>query len=117
MMLPDHSPRIVLVTRPVDFRRGHDALAATALLELGIDIYSGTIVIFRSKRGDKLKILTWDGTGLVLIFKRLEEGRFAWPGIKDGMMRLSRGQFEALFEGLDWRRVRARSPRRPLAAE
>ena len=116
MTIPGASPRIVLATRPVDFRRGHDALAATAAVELGLDIHSGVIVIFRSKRGDRLKLLAWDGTGLVLTYKRLEEGRFAWPGIADGVMRLSRGQFEALFEGLDWRRVRARRPRRPEAA-
>ncbi len=74
------------------------------------------IVIFRSKRGDWLKLIHWDGTGLVLTYKRLEEGRFAWPRIEDGVLRLSRGQFEALFEGLDWRRVRAPRVRRPLAA-
>lgn len=112
MILPDHSPRIVLMTRPVDFRCSHDALAATALLELGIDIYSGVIVIFRSKRGDRLKILTWEGTGLVLIFKRLEEGRFAWPGIKDGVNRIRPLKLtakNALFAGHDegaaWARV------------
>ena len=116
-MIPGPSPRIVLATRPVDFRRGHDALAAAASLDLGVDIYSGVIVIFRSKRGDRLKILAWDGTGLVLTYKRLEEGHFAWPGIEDGTVRLTRGQFEALFEGLDWRRVPARPVRRPLAAE
>ena len=47
-MISGASPRIVLATRPVDFRRGHDALAATAALELGLDIYSGVIVIFGS---------------------------------------------------------------------
>ena len=62
-------------------------------------------------------MLACDGTGLVLTYKRLEQGRFAWPGIKDGVIRLSKGRFEALFEGLDWRRVRARPVRRPLAAE
>ena len=48
--------------------------------------------------------------------KRLEQGRFAWPTIRDGTMRLSRAQFEALFEGLDWRRVWSRRVRKPLAA-
>ena len=51
---------------------------------------------------------------MVLACKRLEQGRFAWPAIRDGVMRLSRAQFEALFEGLDWRRawgVRVRRPR------
>ena len=117
MILPNGSLRIVVATRPVDFRRGHDALAATASGELGLDIYSGVIVIFRSKRGDRLKALAWDGSGLVLTYKRLEQGRFAWPRIEDGVMRLSKAQFEALFEGLDWRRVRARTVARPLAAE
>ena len=72
---------------------------------------------FRSKRGDMLKMLAWEGTGLVLTYKRIEERRFAWPGIEDGVMRLSKGPFEALFEGLDWHRVRARPVRPPLAAE
>ena len=75
------------------------------------------IVIFRSRRGDRLKLLAWDGSGLVMTYKRLEQGRFAWPRIEDGVMRLTKGQFEALFEGLDWRRVKARPVRRPLAAE
>ena len=92
-------------------------LAATAAGELDLDIYSGVIVIFRSRRGDRLKLLAWDGSGLVMTYKRLEQGRFAWPRIEDGVMRLTKGQFEALFEGLDWRRVKARPVRRPLAAE
>ena len=116
-MIAVPSLRIVLATLPVDFRRGHDALAATAAGELDLDIYSGVIVIFRSRRGDRLKLFTWDGTGLVMTYKRLEQGRFAWPRIEDGVMRLTKGQFEALFEGLDWRRVKPRAVRRPLAAE
>ncbi len=54
--------------------------------------------MFRSKRGDRLKILVWDGTGLVLVYKALEQGCFAWPNVQDGVMRLSRAQFEALFD-------------------
>ena len=106
-----------MATRPVDFHQGHDALAATASGELGLDIYSGVVVIFRSKRGDRLKALARDGSGLVLTYKRLEQGRFAWPRIEDGVMRLSKAQFEALFEGLDWRRVRTRTVPRPPATE
>ncbi len=74
--------------------------------------HSGVTVVFRSKRGDRLKILVWDGTGMVLIYKVLEQGSFAW----DGVMRLSRAQFEALFEGLDWRRVVAQRVLAPTAA-
>lgn len=107
---------IVIATRPVDFRRGHDGLAATVQNELGRDPHSGLTVIFRSKRGDRLKILVWDGTGLVMVYKRLEQGNFAWPKVQDGTMRLSRAQFEALFEGLDWRRVVAQRVLPPSAA-
>ena len=73
-------------------------------------------MVFRSKRGDRVKILVWDGTGLVLVYKRLDEGRFAWPAVQDGVMRLTRAQFEALFEGLDWRRVTPRRVRSPETA-
>ena len=85
---------IVIAMRPVDFRRGHDGLAATVQNELGLDPHSGLTVIFRSKRGDRLKILVWDGTGLVMVYKRLEQGSFTWPKVQDGVMRLSRAQFE-----------------------
>ncbi|MGO4917788.1 IS66 family insertion sequence element accessory protein TnpB, partial [Pseudogemmobacter sp. W21_MBD1_M6] len=73
-------------------------------------------VVFRSKRGDRLKILVWDGTGLVLIYKRLEVSNFVWPKIEDGVMQLSRAQYEALFEGLDWRRMVAKPVVAPAAA-
>ena len=117
MITPAQSMRIVIATRPVDFRKGHDGLAALVQSELGLDPFSGLIVVFRAKRGDRIKVLLWDGTGLVLTYKRLERGKFAWPAIRDGVMRLSKAQFEALFEGLDWRRVYGRRIRRPAAAE
>jgi len=49
-----------------------------------------------------MPFLVWDGTGLVLIYKRLEVSNFIWPKIQNGVMQLSRAQYEALFEGLDW---------------
>ena len=63
-----------------------------------------------------MKVLWWDGTGLVLASKRLEQGRFAWPVVRDGVMRLSHAQFEALFEGLDWPWLWSRRVRRPFSA-
>lgn len=116
MILPGQRLPIVIAMRPVDFRRGHDGLAATVQNELGLDPHSGLTVVFRSKRGDRIKVLVWDGTGLVLIYKRLEAGSFTWLKMQDGVMRLSRAQFEALFEGLDWRRVMARRILAPAVA-
>lgn len=117
MIAPGGGVRVVVATKPVDFRKGHDGLAAVVQKELGLDPHSGIVVVFRAKRADRIKILTWDGSGMVMTYKRLEDGKFAWPGISDGVMRLSRAQFEALFEGLDWRRVTARRVLAPAATE
>uniref|UniRef100_UPI00174E9180 IS66 family insertion sequence element accessory protein TnpB n=1 Tax=Paracoccus yeei TaxID=147645 RepID=UPI00174E9180 len=66
---------------------------------------------------DRLKLLYWDGTGLVMAYKRLEGGGFIWPAIKDGLIALNHAQFEALFAGLDWRKVKALDVRPPVATE
>ncbi len=117
MMMPSHKMRILVATQPVDFRKGHDGLAALVQSMLQEDPFTGTVFVFRAKRTDRLKILFWDGTGLVMAYKRLEETTFTWPAIKDGLMTLNRAQFEALFAGLDWRKVRALEARRPAVAE
>ena len=116
-MLPAHKVRIMVATRPVDFRKGHDGLAALVQSVLKEDPFTGMVFVFRAERADRLKILFWDGSGLVLAYKRLEETTFTWPAVRDGVMTLNRAQFEALFAGLDWRRVKALEARRPAAAE
>lgn len=116
-MLPSHKVRILVATQPVDFRKGHDGLAALVQSALKEDPFTGTVFVFRARRADRLKILFWDGTGLVMAYKRLEESMFTWPAIRDGVMTLNRAQFEALFAGLDWRKVRALEARPPAAAE
>jgi transposase len=84
--------RVLVATKPVDFRNGADGLAALVREALGEDPFSGIIFVFRSKRADRVKILAWDGSGLVLFWKRLEHGAFRWPPISDGMMRLTASQ-------------------------
>jgi transposase len=98
--------RVLIATRPVDFRKGMDGLAALVKEHLGADPFCGTIFVFRAKRADRVKLIVWDGTGLCLFAKRLEQGTFRWPKIENGMMRLSPSQLAALVEGLDWTRVR-----------
>jgi transposase len=108
--------RVLVATRPVDFRRGADGLAATVQAILRQDPFAGTVFVFRSKRADRVKLLVYDGTGLVLIWKRLEGARFKWPPVNDGVMRLSAAQLAALFDGLDWRRMYAPRVTRPKMA-
>jgi transposase len=57
------------------------------------------------RSADRIKLVFWDGTGLCLFAKRLEDGIFRWPKIENGVMKLSAAQLSALLEGLDWRRV------------
>jgi len=78
----------MIATKPVDFRKGHDGLAALVKNELRKEPFTGTVFVFRAKRADRLKLLYWDGTGLVMAYKRLEEHRFTWPAIRDGLMTL-----------------------------
>ena len=64
----------------------------------------------------RAKCLVWDQTGLVLIYKKLEGGAFYWPKPAGGVIRLSSAQAAALFEGVDWRAVRAERRQRPRLA-
>jgi len=107
--------RVLIAAKPVDFRKGADGLVALVRETLREDPFSGVIVIFRAKRADRLKIVTWDGSGLVLVWKRLEHSAFRWPPITDGVMRLSPAQMAALFDGMDWSRLQARDVARPRA--
>jgi transposase len=97
--------RIMLATRPVDFRRGAHSLAALAAANLGQDPFDGALIVFRAKRADRVKILLWDGSGLVLIWKQIQHGAFRWPPIVDGVMKLTSVEYAALFDGLDWTRI------------
>ena len=99
--------RILLATRPVDFRKGAHSLAALAAEVLGADPFSGVVLVFRSRRADRIKIVVWDGSGLVLVWKQLEGSAFRWPPVVDGVLRLTPVEFAALFDGIDWRRVQA----------
>lgn len=107
--------RVLVATKPIDFRKGADSIAALAKETLAQDPFSGVVLVFRGRRADRLKLLVWDGSGLVLVWKRLENGAFKWPPITDGIMRLSPAQFGALFEGLDWTRVHVPRIARPMA--
>lgn len=115
MIFPSNRVRIMVATKPVDFRKGHDGLASLVKNELRKDPFTGTVFVFRSRKADRLKLIYWDGTGMVLAYKRLEAHTFSWPAIRDGLMSLNHAQFEALFAGLDWRRVRGLEVRAPIS--
>ncbi|HYM02568.1 MAG TPA: IS66 family insertion sequence element accessory protein TnpB [Stellaceae bacterium] len=105
MIGPTGTVRVMVATKPVDFRKGAEGLAALVREEMQADPFCGVVYVFRAKRADRVKLIFWDGTGVCLFAKRLEDGEFRWPKVQDGAMRLSAAELSALLEGLDWRRV------------
>ena len=102
--------RVMVASKPVDFRRGLDGLAALVTQVLLADPFAGDVFIFRSKRTDRLKLIFWDGSGLCMVIKRLEAGGFIWPPVQDGAVALSVAQMRMLFSGMEWTQIPARSP-------
>jgi len=117
MLVPPGPVRVLMATKPVDFRKGMNGLAALVKERLRSDPFSGVIFCFRAKRADRVKLVFWDGTGLCLFSKRLEEGKFQWPRIVDGVMRLSAAQLGVLLEGSDWKRMHVPRIARPEAVQ
>jgi transposase len=71
--------RIYLCLEPADMRRSFDGLCRLVREFLGADPLSGDLFVFRSRRGDRVKLLYWVGDGLAIWYRRLEEGTFAFP--------------------------------------
>jgi transposase len=95
VIAPTGAMRVMMATRPVDFRKGAEGLAGLVREVMQADPFDGAIYVFRARRADRVKMVFWDGTGVCLFSKRLEDGQFRWPKIEDGMMRLSAGQLGA----------------------
>ena len=99
------STKVYLSLAPCDMRKGFDVLSAQVRNILQLDPFSGAVFLFRGKRGDRLKALVWDGSGLCLYTKRLERGKFVWPRAHEGALRLSAAQLAMLIEGLNWKQA------------
>lgn len=110
-MIPLSDHRIWIAAGYTDMRRGFDGLAALVQIQLQSDPHSGQIFVFRGRRGDRVKLLWWDGDGLCLFAKRLETGKFVWPQAQSGKVPLSHAQLSMLLEGIDWRRPIRTAPR------
>jgi transposase len=96
--------RIYFCTEPTDMRKGFDTLAALVRDGLGYDPLSGHLFVFRSRRGDRVKLLWWDRDGLTLYYKRLEKGTFRFPRSGDPQARsveVSSQELSLLLWGID----------------
>jgi transposase len=111
--VPDNT-RIWIAAGVTDLRRGFAGLSALVQTALEQDPFSGHVFVFRGRRGDRIKVIWFDGDGLCLFAKRLERGRFVWPKAESGTLALTRAQLSMLLEGIDWRRP-LRTAASPLA--
>jgi transposase len=108
--------RVLVATRPVYFCEGAETLAALAKEAPKRYPYAGTVLVLRAKCADRIKILSYDGTGLCLCWKAgrlegwkaLDQDAFKWPPISDAVKRLSPAQLAAPAKGLYYTLVFAR---------
>jgi len=109
--------RIFVYTRPTDMRKSFDSLAALVRSELGADPLSGHLFVFRSRHGDRLKMLYWDEDGLVVWAKRLEEGTFQLPASEAVGVEIKATDLALILGGVDLHSAkRRRRYRRPAPA-
>lgn len=100
--------RIYLCATPTDMRKGFDTLAALVRQVLAQDPLSGHLFLFLSRDRCRLKILCWDGDGFGLWYKRLEQGTFRLPPVREGQaaVELRASELAMLLDGIDLRSVK-----------
>ena len=99
--------KVYLCTVACDMRRSFDGLSMMAEHIIRCNPFSGHLLVFCNKRSDRVKILYWDGTGLWVMTKRLEQGTFSWPrgvDVENGKLQLSPEALALLLDGVDLRR-------------
>ena len=105
--------RIYVASAPCDLRRGFDGLSALTRSVIGTDPMSGHVFVFLNRRRDRIKLLAWDRTGFLVVYKRLERGTFSIPvapRVGQQHVDVDAGELMLMLEGLDLRQAR-RQPR------
>lgn len=101
--------RIYLAAGATDLRRSVDGLSRVVRESFGLDPLSGHLFVFRNRRGDRLKILVWDRSGFWVLYKRLEQGTFAWPAHAPGPpLLITSRELLGLLSGIDLAQARVR---------
>jgi len=101
------TPTRILVARDhVDFRKAIDGLAAVCEVHLRENPLDGTLYIFRNRRKTAIKMLIWTHGGFMMLYKKLEKGRFRWPDIAQDRQTISYAELAAILEGIDLSKAR-----------
>ena len=101
---------IYLACGYTDMRRSIDGLAAIVKQSFNLDPFCSSVFLFCGRRCNRIKALYWDNDGFVLLYKRLERGRFQWPRDEDEVRDLTPQQFRWLMEGLSIEQPKAHRP-------
>ena len=104
-MMLSSSVRAYVCAEPIDMRKQIDGLAQMVEPLFGADAFGGQLFVFMGKRRNKVKLLWWDRHGFLLLYKRLERGRFPAPH-ELARRGLSMGELMAFLEGIDLSRAR-----------
>ena len=105
--------KIFAATKPVDLRKSYDSLFAYCRDEVQRDPMSGHVFLFLNRPRNRLKALVWDGTGLVLLCKRLEERKFTrLNSLWGDVVEMTSSEFALLFEGADLTKRFIESPKK-----
>lgn len=97
--LPDNL-RIYIACGNTDMRKQIDGLAAIVSQSFDLDPFSNAIFLFSGRKKDRIKALLWEGDGFLLMYKRLENGKFQWPKNNEQVREISSQQYRWLIEGL-----------------
>jgi transposase len=103
--------KVFVALEPVDLRKSFSGLEGLVSERLGEDLRQGALFVFSNRRHTRLKILYWDGTGLWLLIKRLEQGTFSWPKALDPgrvKLKLTPEALVLLTDGIDLRGAQLR---------
>ena len=92
---------VYVVTGYTDMRKGIDGLAQIVEGSVGNDVYSKAVYLFCGRSNTKMKALVWDGDGFLLLYKRLDNGRYHWPRTECEARQLTSQQLRWLMEGLE----------------
>lgn len=93
-------PKVYLACGHTDMRKSIDGLVAIVSQNFKLDPFQNAVFLFCGKRADRIKILYWEGDGFLLLYKRIEDGRFQWPRSEEEVRQINEQELRLLLYGL-----------------
>jgi transposase len=104
LLVPEHQIQILVCAEPIDMRKGANGLAGIVRDALSEEPASGKLFVFRSRKGDSVKVFYWHHNGFAVWSKKMQTGKFAFPTTGEGTLQISRRALRMLLEGVELNR-------------